>query len=227
MLAAMRRPVVLALLVVVALAGCGGGSKSNGEAKKSAQQVVADAQEAALAAKLVHVVGTGVDNGQKLKLDLWIGKGKGKGHLEEAGAGFDVVRLGKTIYVKGSDAFLKRFAGAAAAQLLHDKWLKASSTSGQLAALAPLTDTEQFFKSTLGQHGRIENKGETDYNGDKAVEIRDTTQGGSLFVAAEGTPYPLALKGGKQQGDITFSDWNADETIEAPQGAVDLGALGK
>ena len=61
----------------------------------------------------------------------------------------------------------------------------------------------------------------------RPLEIHDTTQGGSLFVAATGTPYPVALQGGKQQGDITFADWDADETIEAPKGAVDLSSLGK
>jgi hypothetical protein len=227
MLAAMARRLVLALLVVVAVAGCGGGSSSNGEAKKTAGQVIADAKNAALDAKLVHVTGRGTDNGAPLKINLWIGNGKGKGHLEENGLAFDVVRVGDTAYIKGGSAFLTKFAGAGAAALLHDKWLKGPATTGQLAPLASLTDKQQFFKGVLGQHGKVENKGETDYKGQKAVEIRDTTQGGSLFVAATGTPYPVALAGGTQQGDILFSDWNGSETIEAPKGAVDLSSLGK
>lgn len=218
--------IALALFVVLALAACG-GTKSNGEAKKTAEQVVADAQDAAVGATIVHVVGQGEDNGSPLKIDLWIGNAKGKGHLEESGLGFDIVRVGDVVYIKGGAAFLKKFAGAGAAALLHDRWLKGSATSGQLASLASLTDKKQFFKGVLGQHGKVENKGETDYHGTKAVEIRDTTQGGSLFVAATGTPYPVALRGGKQQGDITFTDWDGSETIEAPKGAVDLSTLGK
>ena len=227
MLAAMARRLVLALLVVVGVAGCGGGSSSNGEAKKPAGQVIADAKSAALDAELVHVTGRGTDNGAPLKIDLWIGNGKGKGHLEEDGLDFDVVRIGDTAYIKGGSAFLTKFAGAGAAALLHDTWLKAPATTGRLAALASLTDKQQFFKGVLGQHGKVENKGETDYKGQKAVEIRDATQGGSLFVAATGTPYPVALAGGGQQGDILFSDWNGSETIEAPKDAVDLSSLGK
>jgi hypothetical protein len=223
----MRRTVFLGLVLAAVLAGCGGGSSSNGEAKKTADQVVADARRAALGAKVVHVTGAGVDNGQKLGLDLWLGHNRGKGHLTQAGAGFDVIRIGDTIYVKGSDAFLRKFAGAQAATLLHGRWLKGSATGGQLAAVAPLTDLEQFFEGTLGQHGRLVNKGETEFKGDKVVEIRDTTQGGSLYVAATGTPYPVALAGGKNQGDVSFGDWGSDVTIEAPQGAIDLGALGK
>jgi len=195
--------------------------------EKPAGQVIADAKSAALDAELVHVTGRGTDNGAPLKIDLWIGNGKGKGHLEEDGLDFDVVRIGDTAYIKGGSAFLTKFAGAGAAALLHDTWLKAPATTGRLAALASLTDKQQFFKGVLGQHGKVENKGETDYKGQKAVEIRDATQGGSLFVAATGTPYPVALAGGGQQGDILFSDWNGSETIEAPKDAVDLSSLGK
>ena len=228
MLAAMgRRSVFAAILLAVLVAGCGGGGSGNGEAKKPAAQVVADAQAAAAKATLVHVVGAGKDNGQPLKLDIWMGRGKGKGHLEENGAGFDVVRVGETIYVKGSDAFLKQFAGAAAATLFHGRWLKGSASSAQLGALAPLTDISSFFKGVLGQHGKIVNKGESTRDGDHVVEIHDTTEGGSLFVAAEGDPFPVAVTGGAAQGDITFSDWNGSESIVAPKDAVDLAELGK
>jgi hypothetical protein len=226
MLAAMRRWLVGVTLVVL-VAGCGGGSSSNGEAGKSAQQVVADARQAADSAKIVHVVGGGVDNSRPLKLDLWIGDGKGKGHLEESGLAFDIVRIGDTVYLKAKSSFWKRFGGSAAAALLHDKWVKAPASTGDLASITPLTDKKQFFKSILEQHGNIENKGETTYKGQKVVEIRDTTQGGSLYVAAEGTPYPVAVEGGKQQGDVSFRDWNADEPVTAPKGAIDLSALGK
>jgi hypothetical protein len=215
---------VPSLVLVLALAGCG-GSSSNGEAKKPAAQVVADARRAALRAPIVHVVGAGVDNGTPLKLDLWLADGRGKGHLEENGAGFDVVRVGGTIYVRGSSAFLKRFAGRAAAALLHDRWLKAPATTGRLAALAPLTDKRQFVQASLGQHGKLENRGATERGSRKVVRIADTTQGGSLFVAAEGTPYPVALAGGRAQGNVTFSGWEAHEPISAPRGAIDLSRL--
>ena len=211
----------------MALAGCG-GSSSNGESKKTADQVVADAQKAALAASSVHVKGTITDNGTPLKIDLTIIKGKGgKGTLSETGLTFELVRIGGTAYIKGSDAFLRKFAGAGAAALFHDKWLKGSASSGQLASLTPLTDADKLIKAALGQHGKLANKGETDYQGQKVVEIDDTTQGGRLYVAAKGDPLPVALRGSKQQGSVAFDDWNAEATVEAPKGAVDLSQLGK
>jgi hypothetical protein len=227
MLAAVRRLALLGLVALLGLAACGGGKKTNGEESKSAAQVVADAQAAAKSASIVHVVGGGVDNGRPIKLNLWIGDGKGKGHLEEGGLSFDLVRIGKTVYVKAGAAFWKRFGGAAAAALLHDKWVKAPTAQAQVQQITGLVDKTLFFSSILGQHGKIENRGIVDYRGQKVVEIRDTTQGGSLYVASEGTAYPVAVNGGKNQGDVDFTDWNAtDEPIVAPKNAVDLSALG-
>jgi hypothetical protein len=222
--------VAAAVLPVLALipAGCGGGSKSNGEAKKSPEQVVADAQHAAVSASSVHVSGQIVDNGTPLALDLTIVKGKGgKGTLSENGLAFQLVRVGDTAYIKGSDAFLRKFAGQGAATLLHDKWLKAPAGTGELASLAPLTDTQKLFGGALRQHGKLTNKGETTYQGQKVVEIDDTTEGGKLYVAAQGTPYPVALVGSKQQGHLGFDNWNATTTVAAPKNAVDLSKLGK
>src|SRR5881397_4025628 len=103
----MRRRFLVGAAAVLALAGCG-GSSSNGESKKSADQIVADAQKAALAASSVHVTGTITDNGMPLRLDMTIVKDRGgKGTLSESGATFELVRIGDTAYLRGSDAFLK------------------------------------------------------------------------------------------------------------------------
>jgi len=145
---------------------CGGGSKSNGEAAKTATQVVADAKDAATSAKAVHVAGSITDAGQPLALDITIVKGSGgMGTMSESGLKFEIIRVGDKAYIKGSDAFLRKFAGAAGAQLLRGKWLQGSATTGDLAALAPLTDITKLFNGALGSHGKLENGGETDVQG--------------------------------------------------------------
>ena len=216
----------LALLALVG-AGCGGGSKSNGEAAKTPAQVVADAKSAAIAAKGVHVAGAITDAGQALTLDITIVKDAGgTGTMSESGLKFEIIRVGDKAYIKGSDAFLRKFAGAAGAQLLRGKWLEGSATSGDLAALAPLTDIVKLFNGALGSHGTLKNAGETEYKGQKVVAIKDTTRGGTLYVASTGTPYPVAIVGGKDKGTIAFDKWNESVSIAAPKGAVDMSKLG-
>jgi hypothetical protein len=224
----MPRRALIGLLAAVAViaAGCGGGSKTNGEASKPPEQVLKDAKQAALSAKAVHVSGSIVDAGQPLTLDLTIVTGKGgKGEMSESHLQFEIVRVGDRAYIKGSDAFLRKFAGNAAAQLLRGKWLQGSSTQGDLKALAPLTDISKLFNGALGTHGKLQNKGETTYKGQKAVAIVDTTQGGTLYVSATGTPYPIAIEGGKNKGAVTFDNWNKTIDIVAPKGAIDMSKL--
>ena len=119
---------------VALLAGCGGGgSSSNGVASKSATDIVAAAKTAATGASAVHISGAIVSGGTPIALDLTIVRGKGgTGHMSENGVGFDIVRVGDKVYIRGTDAFYKAFAGAAVAALLHGKWLEGSATTGQL-----------------------------------------------------------------------------------------------
>jgi hypothetical protein len=55
-----------------------------------------------------------------------------------------------------------------------------------------------------------------------------TSDNSKLYVAATGTPYPVAIVGGKkgQSGSITFGDWNKQVSLSAPGGAIDISSLG-
>ena len=232
-LAATMRATALALvLAAVLLAGCGGSgsnAQANDEASKTAPQVLADAKAAATSATSAHVSGSIKSSGTTITLDLTTARNKGaKGSMSTSGLEFDLVRIGNTLYIKGSDAFYKHFAGAAVAQLLHGKWLKASATRGRLKSLAPLTSIGALFAGISSQHGKLANDGRTTYKGQDVVAIRDTSDGSKLYVAATGKPYPVAIVGGKknQSGTITFDDWNKSVSLSAPSGAIDIGQFG-
>ena len=230
----MRRMGIVFLTLVLAgglLAGCGGSgggktSSSNGEASKPAAQVLTDATKAATTASSFHVSGHITSSGTHVSLDLTIAKGKGaKGSMTASGASFDLVAIGNTLYIKGSDAFYKQFGGAAAAQLLHGKWVKGSANSGQLAQLGMLTNTQVLFQQVTKNHGKLVNDGETTYAGQKVVGIKKASNGDTIYVAATGTPYPVALVGGtgSNKGNaVTFDRWNQSVSISAPSGAIDI-----
>jgi hypothetical protein len=153
------------------------------------------------------------------------GKG-GEGSVSTNGLSFDLVRIGDTVYVKGSDAFYKHFAGAAIAQLLHGRWVKGSATHGRLKSLAPLTSLDALFARLASHHGSLVNKGKTTYKGQPVVVIQDADNS-KLYVAATGTPYPVALFGNKHQpGAITFGDWNKSVSLSAPSDAIDISQFG-
>ena len=228
----MRASALALVLTAALLAGCGSSKKSepaNDEASKPAARVLADARAAATNASSAHVSGSLNSNGTPITLDLTTARGKGaKGSMSTSGLSFDLVRIGDTVYIKGSDEFLKHFAGPAIAQLVHNKWLKASATHGRLRSLAPLTNLGALFAGISSHHGPLTNAGKTTYKGQSAVVIRDTSDGSKLYVAATGKPYPLAIVGGKrgQSGTIGFDNWNESVSLSAPSHALDISQFG-
>jgi hypothetical protein len=227
----MRTRVPLLLLATALLAGCGGSRRSakpNGEASKPAAQVLADAEAAAGGASSTHISGRVVSNGTTVTLDLSLVRGKGaKGSLSAGGLSLYLVRIGATTYIRGSDAFYRRFAGPAAARLLHGKWLKAPATDGRLRSLVPLTSIASLLARVGAHRGALANKGAVTYRGQRVVEIRDPSDGSTLYVAASGTPYPVAIVGGRKgpAGAIAFDRWNQPVSLSAPPQAIDLATL--
>jgi hypothetical protein len=217
--------IALAALAMLAPAGCGGGS-SNGYAEKPPNEVVRAAERAALDAESVHIGGEVIDNGARTAINLTLAAGKGgKGKLSERGVAFEIIRVGDTVYLRGSDAFWRQFAGEKSVDLLHGRWLTAPADNEQFSEIAKLLDPAEVFHAALRDHGKLANWGATDYDGRHAVEIEDTTKGGSLYVAADGEPYPLAIVGEDSDDVISFDDWNADVELTAPKSAIDIATL--
>lgn len=225
-----RLSITLLTLVAIAaaVAGCGGGSSGNGVESKSAAQIVSAAQSAADKAHSVHVAGSVETAGASLNLDLQLVQGEGaKGKISEGGLSFELIRIGNTAYISGSASFYERFGGKEAAKLLKNKWLKAPVTSGQFATLGSLTDLRQLIDSALGEHGKLKKGSTTTIEGQKAIEVKDVTHGGSLYVATTGKPYPIQIKGGgsKSSGTVTFDKWDEDVKLKAPSESIDITKL--
>jgi hypothetical protein len=191
--------------------------------------VLADAMAAARWACSAHVSGNLVSNGTPVTLDLsMVRGGDAKGSASINGLQFDAVRIGDTVYIHGSDDFYKHFAGAAIAQLLHGRWIKASSNQPQFRSFAPLTDIGALLAKVTKSHGKLVNDGKTTYEGQEVVAIRDKSDNSKLYVAATGKPYPVALVGGEkgQTGTIAFGDWNEPVPLGAPKNAIDISQFG-
>src|SRR3954452_10367870 len=153
----------LALAVLAAaISGCGGGSSSgNGIADKSPTEILAATKRVSDAAQSVHVSGSLVSGGTPITLDMDLIAGKGgRGKLSQAGLAFELIAVANTVYIKGSSAFYRHIGGAAAAQLLQGKWLKAAASSSGFASIGQLTNLRQLVDQTLADHGTL-SKGAT------------------------------------------------------------------
>jgi hypothetical protein len=211
--------------LTVAVAGCGGAS-DNGVAAKSPDAIVSAATNAVSGVKSVHVSGSVTSNGSPINLDLTLAAGKGGGgQMSEGGLSFKIIDLSQVVYLNGSDAFWRHVGGNAAAQLFHGKWLRAPAT-GQFASLAALTDVRALFSKLLSTHGTLAKGGTSTVAGQKVVAVRDTTMGGTLYVATTGPAYPIQIsKAGSQGGHITFDRYDQAVTLKAPAGSIDVSQL--
>jgi hypothetical protein len=190
--------------------------------------VLADAKAAAGHARSAHVTGSITSNGTPITFDLSLASNGAKGSASIDGLKFGLVRIGDTAYIQGSDAFYKHFAGPAIAQLLHGKWVKASTSDKRVKSFAPLTRIGPLFARVGAHHGKLVNGGKAVYRGQQVVLVRDRSDKSKLYVAATGAPYPVAVLGGSkaQYGTITFGDWNKPVSLRAPKDAIDISEFG-
>lgn len=226
----LRRRLILIVSVafgVLALAACG-GSSSNGVASKSAGQILSTAVTAAKGASSVHMIGSIASGGERIDVDLQLAKDLGAtGSMGVKGAKADLVLVGGKVYLKGSPEFWRQVGGAqgaAAAELLKDKWIVAPA-SGDFASLAQIADVNALMTQLSKDHGTLTKGAETKVGGQKVIAV-ESSKGGTLYVATTGKPYPVELsKSGSDGGKITFEKWGASVKLEAPKGAVDLSQI--
>jgi hypothetical protein len=220
---------VALLLSLAGVAGCGGSSssKGNGVASKSPQQIVEQSSTAAKSAKSVHVAGAVNNEGAHITLDLDLVAGKGgRGEISQNGLHAKIILIGKTAYINGDAAFYRHFGGKAGVQLFEGKWLKASTTNEDIASLSSLANMGALLDSALNSHGTLKKGSTTSVNGQPAIAVQDTSEGGSLYVATTGKPYPLQLaKTGTEGGKITFDRWDEPVELVAPAHPVDVSEL--
>jgi hypothetical protein len=208
-----------ALLVAISACGGGGGktpsSSASAHGQKTGAQVATGAAAALKAAGSVHVVGTVSGT----NLDIRAQTDGGTGTLTKDGAQASAISLPEGFYIKGTVGFYMKDFGvsAADARQVSGHWVKAQ---------ADASDTQTF---SLGSYADLVSRagaGSTveagTFHGLKALVV-SRPDGAKEYVAAAGTPYPLALTipAGTQAATITFTDFGKRVSLAVPKGAID------
>jgi hypothetical protein len=200
------------------------GGSSNTESLKTPTQILAATKKAVNTATSVHLVATGTSSGSPIAFNLKLATGRGgEGTITENGLTFQIVRIGTKAYFEGGTAFWKKFGGSIGPQLFDGKWIEASATSGQLASLTPFTSMRTFITSLLDTHGTLKVGRSATIDGRPAIALTDTTQGGTLYIAATCMPYPLEITQPKGAGGtIKFESWNQPFGLTAPKNPLNF-----
>jgi hypothetical protein len=219
---------LLGVGLLIVLGACGGGASSNGEAKKPASQVLADAKAAMLQLQSFHVAAEAVVNGQPDSIDLVVAKTGGGGSITVNGASTQFLRAGGELYLKADKALLEQYTHKPAiAQLMANRWLKVPATNAAYADLGGLVDASKIM-TQLKPEGSISIGAVTNVDGKKVIPLTDAT-GSTLYVAATGTPYIVKVvdtgRSSNGSGSFTFDEYNKAIVPPVPNDAIDLAQL--
>jgi hypothetical protein len=231
--------------LAAALAGCGGDgggedpdAGTNGVGKLPAAKIEARAMKAAGDAEAVRLSGELVTKGRTYKVDMRLKSDGGTGQVSAEGSTFELLRVGKDLYLKADAGFWKHKSesgggqsggghnSADAANKLDDKYVKVPAGDPSYKRLSGLTDKSLLLDGLLGLHGEISTGDRGKVGGVRTIRIRGGQgSGGALDVSLEGRPYPLRLQRAGGAGVIRLADWDKDFTLAAPDknDVVDYG----
>lgn len=186
-------------------------------AGKSADEILAEAQEAFAAADSVHVIGEFAEQGAEFGMDI---------RMDDAGRAIAKITFGESdieLRTLGADAWLSGDADfweltGAPVDLFEDKWIKTSATSKDFEDFVELTSKERWAKELLepGSSLRIVEGKPVDGVPTVGLEQETGDSPGILYVAATGPAYPLLVEPKSGGSGLRFTDYDAPLTVTAP-----------
>jgi hypothetical protein len=193
----------------------------SGLADKAPKEILAATQAAMKAAESTHLLGAFDAKDGSFTLDVTMtSTGDSDATVTVADLGTLRIRtIGKTAYINGDDAFW-RTLGLPTARL-HGKWLKTSTADKDFKDFLDLTSMTRWADQVLRPTGTLSVVDGKPFGGVATVGVDDGTgpDSGTLFVATEGDPLPLALESRDGKNNLRFTDWNAPVTVTTPPAA--------
>ncbi|MFD7920224.1 hypothetical protein ACFV3R_13490 [Streptomyces sp. NPDC059740] len=226
---------LLALGGGLALTACAGDpdAGTNGVGKLPARTIEARARSAAESARSVRLAGDLVSKGRTYRFDLTLAADGARGKLSTGSAAFQLLRVGKALYVKADADFWAQQGGGspsasdrAAAKKLDGKYVKVPSSDPAYRRFSGFTEKNALLGSVLTLHGTLTTGPHGTVGGTRSIHVDgDKGDGGAWDVSLEGRPYPLRLSRAGGAGVVRLSEWGHAVQLKAPTGSqvVDYG----
>jgi hypothetical protein len=213
-----------AIGALAVLAACGGGGDSD-FANESAANIEKAATEDMQALDAVHMEGSVSQQESEIGLDLSLTTdGDCTGTVSRGDSGSaEVVTLDGTSWFKPDEEFWRAQAGDAADQIIStvgSNWVQLPEGDQSFASFC---DLDQLLDQIGDDQDKTSEKGATEeVDGQEAIKLtRDDEQTGgtiTVWVAVDDPHHILKVEQaeGDSPGSFTFSDFDADASIEAP-----------
>ncbi len=213
----------LVALLAAPMAAATGVTSHVAEQTKTATQIVADARAAMLGAKNFHVRGVINDAGTATSLNLSMSPTGGGGSVQLPGVTMEIVVAAHEVYIKADQkSWLKLTGSQPTAELVADRWIKASASNADFSSFADLTDSKTFMAQLTSGWAEFSKLPATpNWGGHKSIILTDK-QGDRVYVVDGPTPYMLHLQGqgGGSSGYMTFSDFASAPMPKVPADAL-------
>lgn len=203
----------------------------NGVAALPPAEILSRSKAALKQAKSFRISGNMVNNGQRVNLDLKTRGADVGGSMAFGKAKVELLTIKGRQYIRPNQQFWA-MAGdpakaPAVAKLIGDRWVKVPADKKEFAELFNAADID----SLLEPDAKLTKGAEKTIDGIETIALVDSgADGGTLYVATEGEPYPIQMVPTKaSDGQLTFSAFgNAFPELKAPAQAqvLDMQALG-
>jgi hypothetical protein len=202
----------------------------NGVAALTADKILQRAEAALKEAKSYRVKGNIIDAGQKISVDFEASGKDVRGSMTVGAGKVELLSVGGQHYMRPNEQFLVAAGGLKQAQakafvaLIGDRWAKVPASDKDFNSLFDVANPDVLLKPD----GKVsKGKAKVVAGVPTIAVIESGSDGGTLYVATTGKPYPVEMTA-KNGSITTFSSVGATFTdIKAPSASevVDLAAL--
>ncbi|MFF3559765.1 hypothetical protein ACFYXS_07000 [Streptomyces sp. NPDC002574] len=202
-------------LALTLLTGCAGDpdAGTNGVGKLPPTTIEKRARTAAETADTVRLSGTVVSQGRTYTLDMRLRGNGGFGEVSTKGSTFELLRVGKDLYLKAGAGFYGDEVGAK----LKNKYVKVPAGDPAYRQFSGFTDKEVLLDGFFVLRGDLALGDHRKVGSVRTIAVTaDGGSGGTIDVSLEGTPYPLRYERAGGAGTLTMADWGKDFTLRAP-----------
>ena len=169
--------------------------------------------------------------GTPITLDLSMARGKGaKGSMSTNGLNFDLVRIGDTVYIRGSDAFYKQLRRAPPSRsYCTTSGSRARRRTDGSTSLAALTSIAAALRAASAPtHGKLTNDGKTTYKGRRSSRsgTRRTTASSTSRRPASRTRWRSSAARRASRARSRSTTGTSRCRSSAPSDAIDISQFG-
>jgi hypothetical protein len=187
---------------------------STGIEALSAAKILDRAIRTTKTATSVRVTGSDRDHGDTVSVDLrFAGRHRASGHIRLNRQRVDVVRIRSAVYVSGNARFWRSSTGEQDVSPFTGKYLKTSTHDKDFGDLLSLVRLPDLLADVADPTGQVAKRTRTTYHGTPAIPLVDEGSG-TLYVAATGKPYVLALRTDGER--LEFTDYGRKVAVHAP-----------